>query len=78
LAIETAHEAILGLSLRTAWKEGKVRSMAAELISAKITPQALKAARLIAAASEEHLYEAMERVLVAEAVRLGILRPKGK
>lgn len=51
--------------------------MAISLITAKVTPAALQAARLIAAATGEKQCEAVQRVLEAEAVRLGVLRAKG-
>jgi hypothetical protein len=46
--------------------------MAEELITAKMTPDALRLVRLIAAATGERQYEVFRRVLEKEAKRLGI------
>jgi hypothetical protein len=50
--------------------------MAITLTTAKMTPAALQAARLIAAATGEKQSLAVQRVLEAEAVRLGVLKAK--
>jgi hypothetical protein len=46
--------------------------MPQRLITAKMTPTAQRLVRLIAAATGERHYQALERVLKAEAVRLGL------
>jgi hypothetical protein len=50
--------------------------MAITLTTAKVTPAALRAMRLIAAATGEKQSLAVQRVLEAEAVRLGVLSAK--
>ena len=52
--------------------------MAVQLITTKITPTALQAARLIAAKTGEKQYEAVQRVLEDEARRLGLLPKQSK
>jgi hypothetical protein len=46
--------------------------MPVRLITTKLTPAALRLIRLIAAATGERQYEALDRVLRAEAARLGV------
>ena len=46
--------------------------MPERLITAKMTPAALRLIRLIAAATGETQYAALERLLKAEAERLGL------
>jgi hypothetical protein len=43
-----------------------------KLITAKITPDALRLLRLIAAATGEKQYGALDRILAAEASKLGL------
>ncbi len=47
--------------------------MPERLTTSKLTPEALQAARLIAAKTGEKQYEVVQRVLVAEARKLGLL-----
>jgi hypothetical protein len=51
--------------------------MPVRLTTAKLTPATLQAARLIAAKTGEKQYEVAQRVLEAEARRLGLLPPRG-
>ncbi|MBO0947340.1 hypothetical protein [Fibrella forsythiae] len=44
--------------------------MAKEVITVKVTPETIKAVRLIAALTEEKQYEVLERLAVAERDRL--------
>ena len=46
--------------------------MATRLVTAKMTPAALRLVRLIAAATGEKQYQVMARLLEAEARRLGL------
>jgi hypothetical protein len=46
--------------------------MAAQLVTAKMTPGALRLVRLIAAATGEKQYEVLIRLLAVEAGRLGL------
>lgn len=50
--------------------------MANRFVTHKISPQALQSARLIAAKTGERQYQAVERVLAAEARKLGLTAAK--
>ena len=50
----------------------RITPVATCLITAKITPHALRLIRLVAAATGEKQYEVMARLLEAEARRLGL------
>jgi hypothetical protein len=52
--------------------------MPLRLTTTKLTPAALQAVRLIAAKTGEKQYEVAQRVLEAEARRLGLLPPRSK
>lgn len=52
--------------------------MTEALITTKITPSALQAARMVAAKTGEKQYEAIQRVLTAECVRLGLVKTQRK
>ena len=50
--------------------------MAIKLITSKMTPDALRLLRMIAAASGDKQYKVLDRLLMAEAKLLGLLDKK--